>query len=597
MSMQNAIRTTYVVEEFTEAERTILSRYFTNIDRPVFCLVNLPEVVKGALYARYSRTAKSTRRLFLDEFVNREEVVMPLLENRPEWVWRRNEARGAWEQDRSLGFEAIAEEIIRLESGFDVFSMEHAEGLYRRVFDEFGDDSVSQLGGVHVVFEQASSIVINLIERGRLAAYLEQSTRYIDFSSPLPDGRFRYYLDPEILSGPYAQDYVRRMDELFGLYQQMLGYATEYFEHLNPREGFAGDDRAYRVSIQAKAFDTVRPMLPAGIVSNVGFFGSAQAAANMLRRLLSSDLTEARILGQMALEELRRPDVAPAFFNQIDDPKKGLKWLEYLSNTHCAVGSLVADFEEQNSVSSIRGRAMSPVANTVKLVWSDPDNVPKVVAAILFEYSGQNNTMSDCLKMATTLSDEQRAKLIASYCGDRGSLKSENGNRRWKPGRAFEQATYCFDLLIDFGTMRDWKRHRMLSIDWGRVEPGLGWTISPFIDDMGQTELYRQAMLKSWLLYQRLYQDHPQAAQYATCLGYRMRVAMTVNARALMFMLELRTSQQGHPSYRLVGQKMHRLVCIADPLLGKAMGYVDHGEYDLERANAEKRLSEKRNKY
>ncbi len=596
MPNEVAARPTYVVEEFTEAERAILSRYFTNLDRPVFCLINLPELVKGALYARYSRTAKSTRRLFLDEFVNREEIAVPaIMEDELKSKGKlpsQEEATEFWKENPEAVFESIAR---RLEAGsFDpIFSMQHAEGLYRRVFDEYGDDSVSQLGGVHIVFEQASNIVINLIEWGRLAAYLEQSTRYIDFSSPLPDGRFRYYLDPEIMAGPHAEDYAVGMDELFGLYQQMLVHATDYFARLNPREDFDGDDRAYRTTIRAKAFDTIRPMLPAGIVSNVGFFGSAQAAANMLRRLLSSELPEARVLGQMALEELRHPDAAPAFFNQIDDPEKGLKWLGYFEDTRHAVTEwMKANEPEPYTVTGVR----VPARNIVKLGWSDPDNEVKVAAAIIYEYTEQGRMMEDCMYMARQLGNDQRAELIRTYCGDRGKLGSEHGNRRWKPGRAFEQATYNFDFLIDFGIMRDWKRHRMLSIDWGRVEPGLGWTVSPFIEDMEQMELYEQAMRLSSRLYDRLLPDHPQAAQYATCLGYRMRVAMTINARALLFMLELRTSQQGHPSYRKVGQEMHRLVCEVDPMIGEAMSYVDYNEYNLERAGAEKRLSEKRAK-
>lgn len=606
MPSEVASRPTYVVEEFTDAEQAILRRYFTNLDRPVFCLINLPEVVKGALYARYSRTAKSTRRLFLDEFVNREEIAVPAIQEymraiRDKAVGRklpeptREGAHRVWKNDPSQAFDAIA---LKLQKGSSdpIFSMEHAEGLYRRVFDEYGDDSVSQLGGVHIVFEQASNIVINLIEWGRLAAYLEQSTRYIDFSLPLPDGRFRYYLDPEIMAGPHAEDYAASMDELFGLYQQMLAHAVDYFMRLNPREEFDGDDRAYRTTIRAKAFDTIRPMLPAGIVSNVGFFGSAQAAANMLRRLLSSELPEARVLGQMALKELRHPDAAPAFFNQIDDPEKGLKWLGYFEDTRYNVAAKVVELEEQAFVYRTGLGVACPAPNTVELAWSNPDNQLKVAAAIIYEHDVQGRMMADCLVMARALEPEQRAELIRSYCGDRGELGSDSGNRRWKPGRAFERATYCFDFLIDFGIMRDWKRHRMLSIDWGRVEPGLGWTVSPFIEDMEQMELYEEAMRRSSELYGRLLPDHQQAAQYATCLGYRMRVTMEINARALLFMLELRTSQQGHPSYRKVGQEMHRLVCEVDPVLGEAMSYVDYNEYNLERAGAEKRLSEKRAK-
>ena len=60
--------TGYHAEPFTPEERTVLGRFFTDLDGPVFAIVNLPEVVKGALFARYSRSPKSVRRLFLDEF-------------------------------------------------------------------------------------------------------------------------------------------------------------------------------------------------------------------------------------------------------------------------------------------------------------------------------------------------------------------------------------------------------------------------------------------------------------------------------------------------------------------------------------------------
>ncbi|MDP4038464.1 MAG: FAD-dependent thymidylate synthase [bacterium] len=554
MTTQGNEWSTYVVEEWTEDETAILNRYFTNLDCPVFCIINLPQVVSGALFARYSRTTKSTRRLFLDEFYE--------------------------------GLSGDKSEASRV-------STKRAEQLYHRVFDEFDDESVTQLGGVHLVFEQSSNIVINEIEWGRLAAYLEQSTRYIDYSVPLADGRFRYRRDPEILDGPNADEYVRTMDELFGSYQQMFERAVARFEILNPRENFDGDDRAYRTTIRAKAFDTIRTMLPAGIVSNVGFFGSAQAAANMLRRLLSSELAEARTIGQMALQELRHPDAAPAFFNQIDDPVKGVPWVQYFRDTREQARQLVRQIEEENPLLS--GTSITlPAENVVDLAYADPNNEVRVAGAILYEFDTLGRMQIDCDELARAMSPEERAELIHTYCGKRGSLGSSEGNRRWKPGRAFEHARYSFNLLIDFGIMRDWKRHRMLTIDWGKVTPYFGWTVSPFIEDMEQLELYQQAMEKSRSLYELLESDHPEAAQYAVCLAYRMRVSMEINARALMFMLELRTSQQGHPSYRRIGQQMHQLVCEVDPVIGECMSYVDYQEYNLEREAAETRLSIKR---
>jgi len=196
--------------------------------------------------------------------------------------------------------------------------------------------------------------------------------------------------------------------------------------------------------------------------------------------------------------------------------------------------------------------------------------------------------------LADRLGSDNRQQLIASYCGQRGSLGSANGNRRWKPGRAFELASYNFDLTIDFGIMRDWKRHRLLTAMWSNLDTTLGWTVSPFIEEMDEAGYYKLAMVKSDKAYSLLAQRYPQSAQYVVCLAYRMRFMVNINARALMFMLELRTSRQGHPSYREVGQMMHQLIAEVDPDIAASMSYVDYNQYSLERAEAEKRLSQKR---
>src|ERR1700734_701124 len=145
----------YVAEDFTDAEVAVLRRYFTNLEGPVFALVNLPEVVKGALFARYSRSSKSLRRLFLDEFVEDLDIA------------------GDETIDATMG-------------------LRRAEELYARVFGEYGDASVAQLGGGHLACDQASNILTKVLERGRLMSYLEQSTRYIAYDSRLSTGHYRY---------------------------------------------------------------------------------------------------------------------------------------------------------------------------------------------------------------------------------------------------------------------------------------------------------------------------------------------------------------------------------------------------------------------
>src|ERR1700685_417436 len=175
----------YVIEEFTDAEVTVLRRYFTNLDGPVFALVNLPEVSKGPLFARSSRSAKSLRRLFLDEFVGDLDI------------------------SGDLGIDATV-------------GLARAEQLYDRVFFEYGDDSVAQLGGVHLACEQASNVLTKVLEWGRLMSYMEKSTRYVAYDTRSPSGRYRYYRSPEILASVLGARYVGDMDRMFDAYAQLL---------------------------------------------------------------------------------------------------------------------------------------------------------------------------------------------------------------------------------------------------------------------------------------------------------------------------------------------------------------------------------------
>src|ERR1019366_1028101 len=186
------------VEQFTAGERELLGRYFTNLEGPVFALVNRPEVVKGALFARYSRSPKSLRRLFLDEFVEELDVA------------------GDTSLDASVG-------------------LRRAEELYARVFSEFGDDSVAQLGGVHLACEQSSNILTKVLERGRLMSYMEQSTRYIPYDTRLSTGHYRYYRDPDVLESNLGARYIGEMDRMFDTYGELMPRLAEYIRRAHPK--------------------------------------------------------------------------------------------------------------------------------------------------------------------------------------------------------------------------------------------------------------------------------------------------------------------------------------------------------------------------
>ncbi|HEY6532368.1 MAG TPA: FAD-dependent thymidylate synthase [Acidimicrobiales bacterium] len=532
----------YVAEDFSPDEADILRRYFTNLDGPVFALVNLPEVVKGALFARYSRSAKSLRRLFLDEFVGELDI------------------SGDASIDATVG-------------------LRRAEELYDRVFFEYGDDSVAQLGGVHLACEQASNLLTKVLEWGRLMAYLEQSTRYIAYDARLGStGRYRYYRPPEVLQSPHklGNRYVGDMDRLFDTYAEMLPLLVDHLRETVPKEA-TDSDFVYRQAIRAKAYDALRGLLPAAALSNVGIYGTGQGYEQLLLRMRAHPLPEARSYADLMLTELRK--VIPSFLKRVDLDDRGVAWSRYLESSRSAM--------EEVAGRLFAGAEPDP-APVVTLVDHDPDAEVKLVASALYSYVDLPETQIEARVRRMGTAD--RIAVLRAYEGERD-------NRRHKPGRGLERPSYRFDVLADYGAFRDLQRHRMLTIEWQRLTPHHGYTRPEAVDAAGMTDRFDAAMTRSAELYEALSEPFPADASYAVSLAYRVRFVMQMNAREAMHLIELRTTPQGHPAYRLVGQEMHRLIAeeAGHPAIAEMMRFVDHtAEPELERLQAERRAESRR---
>jgi thymidylate synthase ThyX len=539
MSVSASAAPCYVEESFTEDERNVLRRYFTNLDGPVFALVNLPEVVKGALFARYSRSAKSLRRLFLDEFVGELDTA------------------GDESVDATIG-------------------LERAEALYDRVFFEYGDDSVAQLGGVHLACEQSSNLLTKVLEWGRLMSYLEQSTRYIPYDERL-GGRYRYFRDPEILASNLGARYVADMDHLFEIYSGLAERMSEHFRLRHPKSEH-DSDFVYRQAVRAKAFDAVRGILPAAALSNVGIYGSGQAFEALLLRMQAHPLPEARTYCRLMLVELRK--VIPSFLKRVDLPDRGAAISEYQAANRKAMETLAYEILDDGTA--------SPQQSGVELVGFDPDGELKVVAAALYPYTDLPE--SRLIDKVRSMSVDDRLSVLRTYAGERA-------NRRHRPGRALERTDYRFDVLSDYGAFRDLQRHRIATIEWQELGPHHGYLCPPSITEAGGAERYEEAMTTSEALWEALAGQFPERASYAVSLAHRIRYVMQFNAREAMHLLELRSSVQGHPSYRAVAQQMHRLIGehAGHRAIAALMSFVDHtGGEDLERLTAERRAEERR---
>ncbi len=525
-------------ESWTPEESEVLRRYFTNLDRPVFALVNLPEVVKGALFARYSRSAKSLRRLFLDEFVGDLDMA------------------GDLTVDATVG-------------------IRRAEELYDKVFLEYGDDSVAQLGGVHLACEQASNLLTKVLEWGRLMSYLEQSTRYVAYDSRLPTGHYRYYRDPTILDSPVGARYVGTMDRMFDTYAELLPVVQSWLTERFPKE--SGDsDFVYRQSIKARALDALRGLLPAASLSNVGIYGTGQSYEALLLRMRAHQLPEARLYAQMILEELRK--VIPSFLQRVDRPERGGAWTEYLARNRAAM---------EDQAARLLSEETAEPRPAVTLVDFDPQGEEKVLAAMLYPYS--HLPEDQIAERVGRMSAVERLAVVRAYAGERT-------NRRQRPGRALERTSYRFDVVTDYGAFRDLQRHRMLTMEWQPLGTELGYVVPDVVTEAGVAERFEESVARSQALHTELAEAFPDQAGYAVALAFRIRFVMQMTAREAMHVLELRSGPQGHPSYREIAQDMHRLIAEAagHRAVAEMMRFVDHQDHGLGRLGSERRAEQRR---
>ena len=460
---------------YTQQEQEILSRYFTNVHGKVFALVNLPEHTKGALFARYSRSNKSLRRLFLDEFY-----------------------RGHQHHNTA-----------------DVGST-RAEELYNKVFVGYGDDSVAQLGGAHVAIEGISQICIKIIQRSRLMSFLEQSTRYV------PYGTDQYHHEHGL--GEEAEESIQAC---MSTYRLVLQEMTDWFSADGGKRG-----------ARAKALDCARGLLPAACTSNLGIYGSGQAYETLLHRLFASDLEEAQEVGRLLLCELKK--VIPSFVKRVQLPDRGQRTIKHLWDRQVACRRS-ADV----LFGGVRGNQGEP---TVRLVDFDEAGEDKILAAILYEHAHVGSARIQERVAQTSFAAKQ--ELFRHHAGVRT-------NRRHKPGRAFEEASYTFELCTSYGAFRDLQRHRMCTIMWQQLDTSLGYVEPPEL-----TGELRDRFCDAMRQADKVYQTLPSAlsAQYVVPLAYKIRYRVNINARALCHLLELRTQPGGHQEYIDVCRQMHALL-------------------------------------
>jgi len=536
------------VYDFSDREKSILDQHFSNTDKYVFAITTPRQVDRGALMSRYSRSDKTMRKIFLDEFVT-------------------NPNRG--------------------------------KEFYSKILSEYGDDSVAELGEAQIAVEWISNIAAKKIEDQRIGlSYLEKSSRYIPFDHKVSN-MYKYYRDDRIIKSKYADQYIESCDHAFDVYSKSINLMQKFISEIEPIDGFVYYDsisksekpfhkltdrqdiesgkKVYNSTIRSKTLDILRNLLPAATLTNLGITGNGRAFEYLLTRLYCSELNELKDLAHLMNSELNC--VIPSFIKRVNE-KHGKSLQSFMINTNKEISKLTDKYLRNIQPD------FSPVGVRLIDYTDSKDAEVKIVSAILYE-NAHGQSLHDIIKLVESFPQERRNEIILAYTKFRE-------NRRHRPGRAFEMVEYLFEMFTNFGMFRDLHRHRILTIERQLLSTKHGYDIPNEIIDSGIEKDFKDCMYLSDNVYQNIAKTMPIEAQYAVNFAYRYPYFIKINLRELYHMIELRTSAQGHPDYRYICQQIYKKINDIHPILTKGMKFVNLNEYKLGRFDTEKRKEMKR---
>lgn len=535
-------------EEFTESQLKTLEKYVTNTRGHIFVLRNLPEVIKGALFSRYSRSSLGLRSLLLKEFIaNNEEASF----------------------NKIVGCHEEAEEQKANEQAA---AIKKAQNFYDRILDGYGDDSIGELGGAHLAIENVSMLAAKWLEDSRIGGSpLEKSTRYIYFDQKV-HGEYLFYREPILMTSAYRDIFINTSNMLFETYSKLIPPLTAMIDEKQPKDP-AISKGAYTAALRAKVLDCLRGLLPAGTLTNMGVYGNGRFFEQLIHKMHCNNLAELQDIGKKMGDELAK--AIPSFVRRAD----------INHHTHQSFSQFYEGIQNDlRTVARQQGTLRRTRDQGVHLISYDADAVVKVAAALLFGAS--NYSLQDLVHHCQKLSEDEIARILDAGCTARET-------RRHKSPRALEHANFTFEIVADFGVYRDLHRHRMLTQERQLLCCDYGFYVPQEIVGTSLEHEYVHAMHKAKEVYDTIASELPEEAQYVVPMAYHVRWYFQVNLRSLQWLCELRSQAAGHPNYRFVAQSMARQVCEAFPAFERFFKFVDYEGYDLGRLGQEQRRGEK----
>lgn len=548
----------FQADSYSEEDQWHLKPFFTNLDKSVYVpLILAPELI-GALCSRTSRAADDLRKIYLKEFIY--PFAKPMREEKD-----TNESF-----QEKIKYGAALKEFIKFlheHPLVELFSNPRARSFYIKWLAEYGDDSIAQMAGTHLVFSGLSQVAIKHFEDQRIGlAPIEKSTRYVNYSNKI-SGQYLYYVDPAFSELGLEEEYRSTMDNLFETYTRLIPKLAEWLTKSFPEEK--------KLVIEKKAFDTLRGLLPTSTLSQVAFFGNGQAFEYMISRSAKHPLGEIRWAAEEATDELNK--IVPSFLRRLEKDITQ-EYQSYLAKKGGRLSPLVKKFEEEQGAAKIKEAE-------VRLVEYDPEGEEKVITGILFSAQQNHASWNEILVRVRKMNVEDRKHIIGEYLRGRTA--------RWqRVGRAFENAYVRFEIITNIGAWRDLHRHRMLTHQRQDSSCNHGYDTPPELTTAGLEREYKSAIERVENLFYKVNCQNPFVSQYCVTLAHRLRFMQWQNLRSLFWTAELRTIPEGHPDYRHIEQQKFRLIEKVYPLIAGHM-LVNVGEYDFARRGQEERIQKK----
>ncbi len=392
-----------------------------------------------------------------------------------------------------------------------VVSAEKAADFNERWVLNYGHASVAEHAVLHMAVENVSRLAVDTLEDNRLASYTEKSSRY----QVLDKGS--YHVPTELDASPALRDnYVQACGALFDAYEGMVKGLTAYLRTVRPKGGKEREG-TYALRLRREATDSARFLLPAATLTNVGVTLNARSMEHAIQKLASSDLAEERALGE-ALKEQGRT-ITPTLIKYADASP-------YLSETRQALRRASSPYTEPSNHSEIKA----------ELVHYDPEAEAKVVAALLYRYAGQ--PYHQVWQQVQAMSLSERAAVLDEALGRLGPHDA--------PVRELEMADYTFDLLMDYGAYREYKRHRMQTYIPQPLTVEHGYLTPPLVQQAGLQGQFQRAIDVSERAFFALRAGSPLAAPYIVTHAHKRRVLAKLNLRECYHLFKLRTGPDAH---------------------------------------------------